>query len=116
MPFLSDKDRINLNTILMAVDKIENFTKDISDSKKFYEDEKTFDSVLMNFVVIGESVARLDDDIRNLYSDVSWNKIKSFRNLIAHNYFGVDAEEVWQLISSHLPNLRKRIEEILSQN
>jgi uncharacterized protein with HEPN domain len=116
MPFLSDKDRINLMAILESVNKIESFTMGILDSKEFYEDEKTFDSVLMNFVVIGESVARLDDDLRKLYPDISWNKIKSFRNLIAHNYFGIDAEEVWQLIFSHLPNLRKRIEEILSQN
>ena len=59
MLFLSDKDRINLNAILESVNKIQNFTAGIVNSREFYEDEKTFDSVLMNFIVIGESVAKL---------------------------------------------------------
>lgn len=116
MSFLSDNNRINLNTILESVNKIETFTAGIINSKEFYQDEKTFDSVLMNFVVIGESVARLDDDFRKLYPAISWARIKSFRNLIAHNYFGIDAEEVWQLISSHLPKLKQNIEKILIQD
>jgi uncharacterized protein with HEPN domain len=115
MPFLSDKNRLNLQAILESVHKIESFVQGISASNEFYEDEKTFDSVLMNFVVIGESVARLDKVFKESFPDVSWNKIKSFRNFIAHNYFGVDAEEVWQLIHSHLPKLKQDIEKILSQ-
>ena len=114
MQFLSDKDRINLNAILDSVNKIENFTAGISNSKDFYKDEKTFDSVLMNFIVIGESVAKLTVDFKESHLGVSWNKIKSFRNIIAHNYFGIDEEEVWQLIFSHLPNLKKEIREILT--
>lgn len=116
MPFLSDKDRINLNVILESVKKIENFTKGITSSKEFYGDEKTFDSVLMNFIVIGESVARLDKGFKESHPDVSWNKIKSFRNIIAHNYFGIDEEEVWQLIFSHLPNLKRDIEKFFTKN
>lgn len=116
MLFLSDKDRINLNAILESVNKIQKFTTGITNSKEFYEDEKTFDSVLMNFIVIGESVVKLDEHLKETQSHVSWNKIKSFRNIIAHNYFGIDEEEVCQLIFSHFPNLKKDIEEILTQN
>jgi len=60
MSFLSDKDRVNLEVILLAATKIETFIKGIKNHKQFYEDEKTFDSVLLNFVIIGESVARLN--------------------------------------------------------
>ena len=115
MLFLSDKDLINLTSILESVNKIRNFTEGIASSKEFYEDEKTFDSVLMNFIVIGESVAKLSEDVRERYPQVPWNKIKSFRNIIAHNDFGIDEEEVWQLISSHLPSLDKEIRKILNQ-
>ena len=90
MPFLSDKNKINLNAILESVNKIKNFTAGINNSMEFYEDEKTFDSVLMNFIVIGESVTKLDETFKNTHPHVSWNKIKSFRNIIAHNYFGID--------------------------
>jgi uncharacterized protein with HEPN domain len=115
MLFLSDKDRINLSAIIESVNKIKNYTDGITSSKEFYEDEKTFDSVLMNFIVIGESVAKLSDDVKNRYPKVAWNKVKSFRNIIAHNYFGIDEEEVWQLISSHLPSLDQKIRKILNQ-
>ena len=64
MLFLSDKDRINLIAIVESVNKIKNFTDGITSSKEFYEDEKTFDSVLMNFIVIGESVAKLSANSR----------------------------------------------------
>jgi uncharacterized protein with HEPN domain len=115
MRFLSDKNRVNLEAILESVTKIERFTQDTISSKEFYEDEKTFDSVLMNFVVIGESVSKLDEEFKSSHPGVSWHKIKSFRNFVAHNYFGIDAEEVWQLICSHLPDLRQYIEQILKK-
>ena len=109
MLFLSDKDRINLSAIIESVNKIKNFTDGIANSREFYEDEKTFDSVLMNFIIIGESVAKLSDHVKNMYPKIAWNKVKSIRNIIAHNYFGIDEEEVWQLICSHLPRLDQEV-------
>jgi hypothetical protein len=41
--------------------------------------------------------------LKNKYFEVDWNKIKDFRNLVAHDYLGIDAEEVWQIIYNHLP-------------
>lgn len=89
MSFLSDKDQINLEVILESVNKIKNFTEEINNSREFYEDEKTFDSVLMNFIVIGECVAKIEEGLKKSNPQVSWNKIKSFRNIIVHNYFGI---------------------------
>ncbi len=45
---------------------------------------------------------------------IEWNRIKGFRNLVAHDYFGIDAEEVWQIISNDLPILKVKIEKIMS--
>ncbi|MCA4896698.1 MAG: DUF86 domain-containing protein [Cytophagales bacterium] len=113
MSFLSEKDAINLRAIADSVRKIENFVTGIADSEQFRKDEKTFDSVLMNFVVIGESVERLTDDFKKTNTEIHWGRIKSFRNLVAHNYFGIDSEEVWQLIHTHLPVLKQYINKIL---
>lgn len=46
-------------------------------------------------------------------SEKDWAKIKTFRNIIAHNYFGVDAEEVWQIIQLQLPEFKKQVSKIL---
>ncbi len=67
----------------------------------------------MNFVIIGEAVLRLSDELLEAEHHIPWAKIKGFRNIIAHNYFGVDAEEVWEIIKDHLPSLEKDINSIL---
>jgi uncharacterized protein with HEPN domain len=113
MLFLSEEDRINLQAIADSIRKIESFIIGIKDGEQFHQDEKTFDSVLMNFVVIGESVNRLSDDFKKSNQEIPWSKIKSFRNLVAHNYFGIDSEEVWQLIHTHLPTLKQYVKNIL---
>ncbi len=58
----------------------------------------TFDAVLLNFVIIGESVRRLSEQINEENPEIPWIQIKDFRNFVVHDYFGVDAEEVWQII------------------
>lgn len=70
----------------------------------------------MNFVVIGESVTRLSSELRTNEQQVPWTKIKEFRNIVAHDYFGVDAEEVWQIIKNNIPELENQVNEILKNN
>jgi uncharacterized protein with HEPN domain len=106
---MSSRDRFYLESILTSIRKIEAFVQGVNSQQQFYEDQKTFDSVLMNFVIIGELVGKLTEDTRNGAPQIEWNKIKAFRNLVAHNYFGLDSEEIWQLIHSHLPLLKERL-------
>lgn len=89
------------------------FTENYSDAESFYDDEKTFDAVLMNFVAIGEFVKRLSIELTEEYPKIPWIKIYDLRNLFAHNYFGVDAEEVWQIIHIDLEPLVQDIKAIL---
>lgn len=111
---MSDKDKGNLLAIIDSCTKIQKFTDDIWDADDFFADEKTFDAVLMNFVIIGESVARLSENMKEEEDQIPWIKIKSFRNLVVYDYFGVDAEEVWQIIKNNLPNLKEELNLILS--
>jgi Ribonuclease HepT-like len=57
----------------------------------------------------GEMVSKLSEGFKNANKHIDWNRIKDFRNLVAHDYFGIDAEEVWQIIKKDLPNLEKDI-------
>lgn len=59
MPSLSEKDRANLGAILDSANKIKNFVRGIKSADEFYENEMAFDAVLMNFVIIGESVVKI---------------------------------------------------------
>ncbi len=112
---MSDKDRGNLLSIIDACNRIANFVVGIYNADAFYADPKTFDAVLMNFIVIGESVSRLSEEVKHKESHIPWLRMKGFRNIIAHNYFGVDAEEVWQIINSSIPTLEADIKVLLEK-
>ncbi len=113
-PYMPEREKLNLLSIMDAINKIEKYSIDKSSADKLYKDEIAFDAVLMNFIVIGEMVLRLSDEFIDQHSDIDWFKIKGFRNVIAHDYFGVDAEEVWQIITEHLPLLKNKIQNILN--
>ena len=68
----------------------------------------------MNFINIGEMADRLSKELKDRHVDVDWQKVKDFRNLVAHDYLGVDAEEVWQIIKNDLPILRNTVNNLLS--
>lgn len=67
----------------------------------------------MNFVIIGEMVSKLSERFKNANNNIDWNRIKDFRNLVAHDYFGIDAEEVWQIIKKDLSKLEEEISGII---
>lgn len=108
-----NKDRANLLAILDAIEKIQDYLHDIHSAEEYHQSSMVFDATLMNFVVIGEMVDRLSPDVKTRSPSLDWQQIKDFRNLIAHDYLGIDAEEVWQIIHDHLPPLRMELERIL---
>ncbi|MCB0522812.1 MAG: DUF86 domain-containing protein [Saprospiraceae bacterium] len=110
---MPEKDKASLLAIIDAAGKILKYTEDLPDADSFFRDEKTFDAVLMNFVLIGETVAKLSEALKDAHPHIPWQKIKDFRNIIAHDYFGVDAEEVWQIIQNNMPALVGDIKHIL---
>jgi uncharacterized protein with HEPN domain len=69
---------------------------------------------MMNFIVLGEMVVRLSEQFTEKYKQVDWYNIRGFRNIVAHDYFGIDAEEVWEIIQSHLSKLQNDLKEIVS--
>ncbi len=71
----------------------------------FCKDRKTSSAVIREFEIIGEAVGKLSDELKKDYPDVEWQDIKDFRNLLIHEYFGVDLEIVWRVIEDDLPVL-----------
>ncbi len=82
------------------------------DHEELNKNQIVFDAVMMNFIVIGEAVSRLTEGFTNDNSHIDWNKIKGLRNIIAHDYFGIDAEEIWQIINNVMPEFEKQIRKI----
>ncbi len=95
---MSDRDKLNLLSILDSTNKILEYSAGYTNADDFYENQRDFDAAMMNFIVIGEMVARLSEKFIDANEQIDWFKIRGFRNIVAHNYFGIDAEEVWQII------------------
>ena len=101
--------RKNLQAILEAIEKIERYSAPFDNDDDFFHHEMNFDATIMQFIVIGEMVSKIDDAFKNEHPDVAWREIKDFRNFVAHDYFGIDSEEIWSIIRTHLPMLKRQI-------
>lgn len=84
--------------------------------EEFRNDRKTCSAVIREFEIIGEAVGKLPDDAKQKYHDVEWQDIKDFRNLLVHEYFGVDLDIVWKVIRDDLPGLLKSVEQMMRES
>ncbi|MFH0761112.1 MAG: HepT-like ribonuclease domain-containing protein [Bacteroidota bacterium] len=107
----TDSDR--LEHIADAIDAIQMFTTNIT-REEFLVDERIQSAVLYQFIIIGEAVANLSLEILEKYP-YTWHKPRSFRNYIAHEYFGIKMWMVWNAIIEQLPELKTLITDIRNQ-
>ena len=85
-----------------AIDKINRYISDLTDEKELKNDRKTYDAVMMNFVIIGEAVKNIYDEAQKNYPDVEWKEIMAMRNLLVHEYWGINEGVVWNSIIGSL--------------
>jgi uncharacterized protein with HEPN domain len=69
--------------------------------------------VLRNFEVMGEATKRLSAAVRDAHPEVPWRQVAGFRDVLIHDYFGIDLDEVWGAVQSNLPELKQQITDIL---
>ena len=103
---------IRIHDILHAARKIILHTQEMT-FNQFAEDEWTVDAVLRNLTIIGEAARYVPDDICAQYPEVQWQDIRDMRNIVVHEYFGVDLAIVWLTIKQDLPTLIARLEPLL---
>jgi uncharacterized protein with HEPN domain len=65
--------------------------------------------VVHHLQVIGEAASRLDGEFQDSHPDIPWHEIIAMRNVIVHDYFGLDLDEVWASVRTDLPLLKERV-------
>ena len=101
-----------LNDILQAIQNIDEYTKNCN-FKEFKSNTMLRDAVIRNIEIIGEASRSLPIPFKTKHAHIQWRYIIAMRNLVAHEYFGIDLSEVWQVIQKEIPALKIDIEEIV---
>ncbi|MCE5316416.1 MAG: DUF86 domain-containing protein [Parachlamydia sp.] len=97
-----------INDILHAIDKIEQFTHDLTFTE-FRKNELVVDAVIRNFEIIGEASSKVPLAVQRANPQIPWKQVIGMRNFLIHEYFGVDVNTVWQTIHTHLPVLKQQL-------
>lgn len=104
-------DTVYLQHILECIARIE---EDVADGKQRFLSSHTLqDAVLRNLQTMAESTQRLSDGAKARHPEVEWHRIAAFRNVLVHNYLGIDGERIWEITQRDVPQLKRTIFDML---
>jgi len=98
--------------MLDAIYEIEEYTKDV-DKDTFVNHSMMFNATLRQLEIIGEAANHISEDVQISNPDILWARIIGLRNLVVHEYFGVDDHSIWSILQINLPVLKVQLEKLL---
>jgi uncharacterized protein with HEPN domain len=104
-------DRERLRDILEAIERIENYVD--RGEGAFRRDELIQTWMTRNIQVIGEAARGISQEFRDNYPEIPWSRIIGMRHVLVHEYFEIDLDIVWRVVSDDLPRLKSQIHAIL---
>ncbi len=103
-------DRLYVHHVLDCVRRINGYCQ--NGEEAFRESELIQDAVLRNLQTLAESTQRISDGLKALHPEVGWRSIAGFRNVLVHDYLGINLNRIWEIVSVHLPVLGAQMEAI----
>lgn len=108
---MSRLPNVYINDMLGAIEKIQRYTAKMS-YEAFKDDELVQDATIRNLEILGEAAKKIPDEIKIAYSDVEWKKVAGLRDILIHDYFGIDTVIIWDVIQNKLPSLQELLRKI----
>ena len=108
------RDKERLEHILKAIERIKRYTANLS-FKEFVADDMVYYAVVKNIEIIGEAANMLTLEFQNEHSKTPWKMIKGMRNYIVHEYFQIDNNVAWSVVTQNISDLEKQISNYLSE-
>jgi len=103
--------KFRVQVMLDAIRKIDRYTEKMA-LEDFVKDEKTIDAVIRQITVIGEAASHIPEDIASIAPTIPWPEIRGMRNVVVHEYFGVNNLILWKTVTNNLPDLLSELEEL----
>ena len=100
--------KLYLQDIWESILAIEEYAQNLSEDE-FYSNRLVQDAIVRRLEIIGEAAKNIDDNFRNKYPQIPWKKIAGMGDIIAHEYFGVRLDRVWDVVRKDLPDLKEKI-------
>lgn len=106
-------DRARLNHILDSIVEIETYLFNV-DFETFIENSMMRFACIKQMEIIGEASNHISEELKALFTDIEWNSIKGMRNVLVHEYFGIDTRLIWEIIKYDLPELKTKVVGVIS--
>jgi len=106
--------KLYLDDVSEAIKRIERYAKEVT-LEELKRDTLILDGIVRNLKIIGEAVKNIPGEIKEESPEVEWKKISGLRDILAHEYFGVDVEVVWDIVRNKLPIFKYQIK-LISRN
>lgn len=106
-------DRLYLVHMMECIERIEDYTAEGRES--YLADQKTQDAVLRNLQTLAESTQRLSPALKSSHPEIDWVAIAGLRNVLVHDYLGLNQVRVWEILERSLPDLKQRISAMQSE-
>jgi len=106
--------RDDIERLLDIKEAIENVQKYASRGRDAFRNDELIQTWILHHIqILGEAAARLSDEFQERHPDIPWFKIIGMRNILVHDYFGIDIEAVWSVVENDLPVLYDQIRRLL---
>lgn len=100
--------------MLAAATAAREYLSSMTDPAELRADRRSMDAVLHNLFVLGEAAKGVPPEVRDRYPSIEWRGITGLRDILAHEYFGVDEEVIWDLVKHRLPKLVEELHRALA--
>ena len=101
-------DSVFIQHILESIEAIEEFSKDLS-LEELHKNRLKKSAIIREIEIIGEASKNISNDFTKKHPEIPWKNIIGTRDIMVHQYFGVNIEVVWKIITQDLPKLKKQI-------